>query len=76
MFAHFERIKPIGASSSLAIEQQKGSVYESADERNINVQNISVITPNGDVIVPSLSLEIKPGMNLLITGPNGTKITN
>lgn len=37
----------------------------------ISIQNISVITPNGDLIVPSLSLDIKPGMNLLITGPNG-----
>ena len=37
----------------------------------IEIQNVKVVTPTGDVIVPDLSLYIKPGMHLLITGPNG-----
>ncbi|CAF0840836.1 unnamed protein product [Brachionus calyciflorus] len=50
---------------------QQGVVYESDTLNSIIVDSISVVTPNGDVIVPSLSLKIVQGMNLLITGPNG-----
>lgn len=50
---------------------QQGVVYESDTLNSIIVDSIQVITPNGDVIVPSLSLKITQGMNLLITGPNG-----
>jgi ATP-binding cassette subfamily D (ALD) protein 1 len=53
------------------LSRKNGTVYESSDQTSILVENISVITPNGDVIVPSLSLKIEQGMNLLITGPNG-----
>nr|QNH67959.1 ATP-binding cassette transporter subfamily D member 2 [Brachionus plicatilis] len=48
-----------------------GLVYESDTVSSIIVDNINVMTPNGDVIVPSLSVKIDHGMNLLITGPNG-----
>ena len=47
------------------------TVLESKYQNSITIDNISVVTPNGDMIIPSLSLDIKPGMNLLITGPNG-----
>ncbi|XP_045166777.2 ATP-binding cassette sub-family D member 1-like [Mercenaria mercenaria] len=46
-----------------------GEVVET--ERNILVENMPIITPNGDIIVKSLSLQMEPGMHLLITGPNG-----
>lgn len=48
-----------------------GKVFESAEQDNIIIDSISVITPNGDVIVPSLSLRIEKGKCILITGPNG-----
>ena len=35
-----------------------GQVYEAADQNNIIIESISVITPNGDVIVPNLSLKV------------------
>ncbi len=46
-------------------------VHESIHQRNITFNNVRMVTPNKDVIVPCLSLDIKAGMNLLITGPKG-----
>lgn len=57
-------------SINLKKPQGKTIVYKN-DDTDIVIESISVITPNGDIIVPSLSLRLKQGMNLLITGPNG-----
>jgi ABC-type uncharacterized transport system fused permease/ATPase subunit len=48
-----------------------GEIIEDSANFEIVINSINVITPNGDVIVPNLSLSIRQGMNLLITGPNG-----
>ncbi|CAI9722231.1 ATP-binding cassette sub-family D member 2-like isoform X1 [Octopus vulgaris] len=40
-------------------------------DNGIFIEDLPIITPNGDVIVPELSLNITPGTHLLITGPNG-----
>ena len=37
----------------------------------IRFEDVPVITPNGDVLIPKLSFEVKSGMNVLISGPNG-----
>lgn len=34
-------------------------------------EGVPILSPNGDVLVKSMSFEIEPGMNLMITGPNG-----
>uniref|UniRef100_A0A023F3W5 Putative long-chain acyl-coa transporter n=2 Tax=Triatoma infestans TaxID=30076 RepID=A0A023F3W5_TRIIF len=47
-----------------------GRVVESTDG-SIRLCETPIVTPTGDVVVPSLSLHIKPGHHLLITGPNG-----
>ncbi|KAF8912942.1 ABC transporter transmembrane region 2-domain-containing protein [Gymnopilus junonius] len=46
----------------------RGEVIESED---IQFENVPIITPNGDVLVKSLSFRIRPSQNLLIVGPNG-----
>ncbi|KAK7101616.1 ATP-binding cassette sub-family D member 1-like [Littorina saxatilis] len=48
---------------------QKGQVVET--ESTIDIENLPIITPNGDIIVASLTLQIEKGTHLLITGPNG-----
>ncbi|CAF1062041.1 unnamed protein product [Adineta steineri] len=50
-------------------QQAEGQIIES--DENIIVENVPIITPNGDIIVDSLSLKIIPTMHVLITGPNG-----
>ncbi|KAG6891067.1 hypothetical protein C0995_014156 [Termitomyces sp. Mi166 len=45
-----------------------GQVIESDD---IQFKNVPIVTPNGDVLVKSLSFQVKHGQHLLIVGPNG-----
>ncbi|XP_064604886.1 ATP-binding cassette sub-family D member 2-like isoform X2 [Liolophura sinensis] len=49
--------------------EMKGTVVDT--DSTILIEEVPIITPNGDVIVPSLSLKIEPGTHILITGPNG-----
>ena len=47
-----------------------GTVTTSPDA-HIEFQGVPIVSPNGDVLVKSLSFNVKPGMHLLIVGPNG-----
>ena len=51
------------------ILEEKGEVIDGSEE--IVLENVPIVTPNGDVLVSQLNLTIRPGMHLLITGPNG-----
>ncbi|KAL3252871.1 hypothetical protein MRX96_054778 [Rhipicephalus microplus] len=37
----------------------------------IRFQNVPLVTPNGDVLVDDLSIEVRSGVNVLVCGPNG-----
>ncbi|KAL6299661.1 adrenoleukodystrophy protein [Sparassis latifolia] len=60
--------------SSASVEEHakvlkgRGVVVESDD---IEFEDVPVVTPNGDILVRSLSFYVKPGRHLLIVGPNG-----
>lgn len=41
---------------------------------SIRLNNVPVVTPNCDIVVPNLTLDIMPGMHLLITGPSKIEI--
>jgi len=51
------------------ISRIEGCVIETHDM--ISLEDVPIITPTGDVVVESLTLEIRRGMHLLISGPNG-----
>ncbi|KAF5272212.1 hypothetical protein FQA39_LY01294 [Lamprigera yunnana] len=38
----------------------------------IMFDKVPVVTPNGDVLIKELSMEIQSGMNVLVCGPNGS----
>ncbi|XP_055690367.1 ATP-binding cassette sub-family D member 1 [Lutzomyia longipalpis] len=38
---------------------------------SISLAKVPIVTPNCDIVVPSLTLTIHPGQHVLITGPNG-----
>lgn len=38
---------------------------------NIIFKDVPILSPNSDVLVPNMTFEIKPGMHLMISGPNG-----
>ncbi|KAG8904525.1 hypothetical protein FRB99_001608 [Tulasnella sp. 403] len=46
----------------------RGMVIDSED---IEFINVPIVSPNGDILVRSLSFHVKPGQHLLIVGPNG-----
>lgn len=37
----------------------------------IKFENVPILSPNGDTLIKQMNFEIDPGMNLMITGPNG-----
>lgn len=46
----------------------RGIVEESSD---IEFQNVPILSPNGDILLPHLSFRIGQGEHLLVVGPNG-----
>lgn len=38
---------------------------------SLRFEDVPILSPNGDVLIEKMNFEIKPGMHLMITGPNG-----
>lgn len=38
---------------------------------NLKFEDVPIISPNGDILIDKMNFEIKPGMHLMISGPNG-----
>lgn len=56
-------------------ESKMLDMYQGADKlvksENIRFEDVPIISPNGDILIEKMSFEIKPGMHLMISGPNG-----
>lgn len=60
--------KKLSTNADLTLLQQKGDILESD---TIDFSHVPIVSPNGDILVKDLSFYVKPGMHLLIVGPNG-----
>jgi len=63
------KVGSANTNDSQKLLQNRGEVVESQDD--IIFDQVPIISPNGDVLVRSLSFHVKPGQHLLIVGPNG-----
>ncbi|CAO3622499.1 unnamed protein product [Cunninghamella blakesleeana] len=61
-------VSSVSTESNAKTLQGRGEVKES---ENIEFIDVPIVSPNGDVLVPKLTFHVKPGMHLLIVGPNG-----
>lgn len=62
---------PMGINEVKTIDQADlgGKIVE--QDGVIEFINVPICTPNGDILVSSMSFRVNSGMNCLITGPNG-----
>jgi ATP-binding cassette subfamily D (ALD) protein 3 len=77
----FETLESVNAGVYVRtmVGEGQGRVVEAGDQKGkkiirhdmIKFENVPVVTPNGDILVKELDLCVKPGMNTLVTGPNG-----
>ncbi|KAG0167523.1 hypothetical protein DFQ30_005984 [Apophysomyces sp. BC1015] len=61
-------VSSVSTESNAKTLQGRGNIVQS---ENIEFIDVPIVSPNGDVLVPKLTFHVKPGMHLLIVGPNG-----
>lgn len=59
-------------STLTVIDQSKKTYGKVTLGEDIIFKNVPIVSPNGDVLIPSLSFEERQGHHLLIVGPNGS----
>ncbi|CAH0473148.1 unnamed protein product [Peronospora belbahrii] len=57
------------SAESLGLYPNSGEVHYC--DHVIQFEEVPLVTPNGDVLVRSLSIKVKSGMNVVVAGPNG-----
>ncbi|KPI41275.1 ATP-binding cassette sub-family D member 2 [Cyphellophora attinorum] len=67
---HFEKklVSSASTDENAAVLKGRGQIEEAKD---IEFSGVPIVSPNGDVLVKSLSFRIAPQEHLLIVGPNG-----
>ncbi|KAI7896775.1 ABC transporter transmembrane region 2-domain-containing protein [Mucor mucedo] len=61
-------VSSVSTESNEKTLEGRGKIVES---ENIEFDSVPIVSPNGDVLIPKLTFHVKPGMHLLIVGPNG-----
>ncbi|RLN95874.1 hypothetical protein BBJ28_00006411, partial [Nothophytophthora sp. Chile5] len=57
------------SAESLGLFPNKGEIKYR--DHVIQFEDVPLVTPNGDVLVPSLNIKVESGMNIVVAGPNG-----
>jgi ATP-binding cassette, subfamily D (ALD), member 3 len=60
----FDKIDKVETFSN----QSRGVIKES---ESIKFDDVPIVSPNGDVLIKTITFEISPSMNCIISGPNG-----
>ncbi len=63
---------PLFTFDMIATPSPKGTIEYK--DHIIQFEDVPLTTPNGDVLVKSLSFTVKSGMNVLVCGPNGINL--
>ena len=68
--SRFEKklVSSAGTEENAAVLRGRGRVEESP---NIVFEEVPIVSPNGDVLIPKMSFTVTPGEHLLVVGPNG-----
>lgn len=53
------------------INQINKGTIKVVEQDVIIFDNVPIVAPNGDILIKAISFEIKPGMNTIVSGPNG-----
>jgi len=63
-------VSSAGTEENAKVLQGRGKILPSEDD-SIVFDRVPIVSPNGDILLKSLSFKITPGNHLLIIGPNG-----
>ena len=52
----------------LSMQTPRGAFIKSD---NIQFEDVPIVAPNGDLLVPKMNFRIQPGEHIMVIGPNG-----